>query len=485
MKPSRRVSLPMPPWPPGVLRQRVSDLEADILHHEYVLQDLKEQRSAVLSDLNLVTYPVLTLPLGITAEIFKRCIEPGRPYSAWAPLVLTRICHQWRVLAFATPALWDTIDEIEFDDGFAAPRHPQPETFISTWFSRAGTRPLSLGIMCPDTLHSVSLELIILQHASRFQHLDVLADVKSLYDFNPVQPFPILSDLALRCLRDPDDREGRIQLFDIHTAPALRRLCLENLLPSMVIMPWAQLTKMSLVLIPLWECLDALRWATSLREFHRNSPPEEEGQLVPEQRSPVNHSSLVSLTISADGDEDILPLLTLACLQRFELGGCFGKYLEYLDGDVVPFLSRVSATLRTLKVGMSPTVPIQSLQPLTQLTTLELVRSVHLPFNTDIISALDRRSSPDFLPRLQTFVVSECGSDQVDDELLDTLGSRCDATDAAHGRLESFSLIWPTFEYSSAVPKARLPLVNVLPLRALAGRGMRIHIGTRDQNSFY
>ncbi|KAJ7315365.1 hypothetical protein DFH08DRAFT_820622 [Mycena albidolilacea] len=61
----------------------------------------------------------------------------------------------------------------------------------------------------------------------------------------------------------------------------------------------------------------------------------------------------------------------------------------------------------------------------------------------------------------------------------------CDATDAAHARLESFSLIWPTFDYKPEAPAVRLPLVNVLPLRALAGRGMRIHIGTRDQKSFY
>jgi hypothetical protein len=156
-----------------------------------------------------------------------------------------------------------------------------------------------------------------------------------------------------------------------------------------------------------------------------------------------------------------------------------------MDIDIVPFLSRVSGTLRTFSVGMSPTVPVQWFHPLTQLTTLELVRSMGLPFQTDLIRALDRRTLPDFLPKLQSFVFSDCGSDQVDDELLDALGSRCDATDAAHARLESFSLIWPTFDYKPEAPAARLPLVNVLPLRALAGRGMRIHIGTRDQNSFY
>ncbi|KAJ7315375.1 hypothetical protein DFH08DRAFT_1086903 [Mycena albidolilacea] len=441
---------------------------------------LRQRRSAILSEPNLVAYPVLTLPPEITAEIFKWCIDTGmRLLPSVAPLLLTRICRDWRALAFSTPALWDTISEIEFGV------HPRAEAVVETWFSRAGTRPLSLGIICPKSLDSTCLESVILQHASQLQSLDVMTNSEVLCDFTAVQSFPILSNLMLSCLDDYDNDEDHIQLFGIHGAPLLRHLSLDGVLPSMVIMPWAQLTKMTLSLLPLWECLNALRWATSLHEFHRQGPPEE-GQQSTSEESSVHHSSLISLAIStSDWDQDILPLLTLPRLQRLELGGRFRVHQTYMDIDIVPFLSRVSGTLRTFSVGMSPTVPVQWFHPLTQLTTLELVRSMGLPFQTDLIRALDRRTFPDFLPKLQSFVFSDCGSDQVDDELLDALGSRCDATDAAHARLESFSLIWPTFDYKPEAPAARLPLVNVLPLRALAGRGMRIHIGTRDQNSFY
>ncbi|KAJ7030089.1 hypothetical protein C8F04DRAFT_1042727 [Mycena alexandri] len=462
-----------------VLRQRLSDVDANISHHESILQEFKQERSAILSELNLIIYPVLTLPTEITAEIFKWCIDTGmRLLPSVAPLLLTRICRQWRALALSTPALWDTISEIEFGV------HPRAEAVIKTWFSRAGARPLSLTIICPERPYLASLESVILQHASQLQYLNVLIDSEVLCNFIAVQSFPILNDLTLACLDDYDEAAGQIQLFDIHGAPALRHLSLENVLPSTILMPWAQLRKMTLSLVPLWECLNVLRRATSLDEFRRRGPPEEVGE-SPLEESPVNHSSLTSLAISTDDDQDILPLLTLPCLRRLELGGRFGQYREYLDDDIVPFLSRVSATLRTFHVGMSPTVPLQWFHTLTQLTTLELVHSMGMPFKTDVICALDRRTSPDFLPKLQTFVFSDCGSDQVDDELLGALGSRCDATDAAHSKLESFSLIWPTFDYKPEAPVARLPLVNVLPLRALAGRGMRIHIGTRDQNSFY
>ena len=90
---------------------------------------------------------------------------------------------------------------------------------------------------------------------------------------------------------------------------------------------------------------------------------------------------------------------------------------------------------------MSPTVPVHWFYPLTHLTALELVHSMALPFTTDVIRALDRRTTPDFLPRLQAFVSLDCGSDQVDNELLDALASRCNAGDAAHAKRESFSLI--------------------------------------------
>ncbi|KAJ7210922.1 hypothetical protein GGX14DRAFT_312071, partial [Mycena pura] len=71
------------------LRQRLSDQDANI------------------SELNLIAYPVLTLPTEITAEIFKWCIDTDeRLLPSVAPLLLTRICRDWRDLAFSIPALW-------------------------------------------------------------------------------------------------------------------------------------------------------------------------------------------------------------------------------------------------------------------------------------------------------------------------------------------------------------------------------------------
>ncbi|KAF7346697.1 F-box domain-containing protein [Mycena sanguinolenta] len=364
----------MPRNPTHVLRQRLSDVDAQISHHESILQELKQQRSAILSELNLVTYPVLTLPPEITAEIFKWCIDTGMRLSlSVAPLLLTRICRDWRALAFSTPALWDTISEIELGV------HPREEAAVETWFSRAGSRPLSLTIHCPNSLDSACLESVILRHASQLESLSLMTNSEGLCEFTAVQSFPILRNLELSCLDAYDDEEGHyaghIQLFGNDEAPALRHLSLDCVLPSTIIMPWAQLTKMTLWMLPLGECLNALRWATSLHEFRRRGLPEQGEQSTSEESS-VHHSSLISLEISAfDGDEDILSLLALPRLQRLELRGRFEADQEDTDIIIIPFLLRVSGTLRTFNVRMSPTVPVQWFHPLTQLTTLELVYS--------------------------------------------------------------------------------------------------------------
>ncbi|KAJ7241350.1 hypothetical protein B0H12DRAFT_1024223, partial [Mycena haematopus] len=92
------------------LRRRLADLEATISHHESILQELKQQRSSILSELNLVVYPVLTLPPEITAQIFLWCVDVELRLlqtPSVAPLLLTQICRDWRALALSTPALWD------------------------------------------------------------------------------------------------------------------------------------------------------------------------------------------------------------------------------------------------------------------------------------------------------------------------------------------------------------------------------------------
>ncbi|KAJ7024842.1 hypothetical protein C8F04DRAFT_901392, partial [Mycena alexandri] len=52
-------------------------------------------------------YPIPTLPVEVTTEVFFRCLPENPVLSGkLAPMLLGRICRQWRDVACSTPRLW-------------------------------------------------------------------------------------------------------------------------------------------------------------------------------------------------------------------------------------------------------------------------------------------------------------------------------------------------------------------------------------------
>ncbi|KAJ7693250.1 hypothetical protein B0H14DRAFT_2419604, partial [Mycena olivaceomarginata] len=109
------------------------------------------QRTEVESRLNAVVYPIISIPPEITSLIFVECLDlPSTdgtcPTSRAAPLQLMQVCRQWRDIALSTCELWSSPD-IQYDRATAGkllvPRGMMHG--ISTWLSRAQTRPLSLA----------------------------------------------------------------------------------------------------------------------------------------------------------------------------------------------------------------------------------------------------------------------------------------------------------------------------------------------------
>ncbi|KAJ7166746.1 hypothetical protein C8R46DRAFT_1271683, partial [Mycena filopes] len=67
-----------------------------------------EEKIAIQKSLDSIVYPILTIPVEITAEILGHCLPdtPAPPSLRIAPMMLTRICRQWRNIACSTPRLW-------------------------------------------------------------------------------------------------------------------------------------------------------------------------------------------------------------------------------------------------------------------------------------------------------------------------------------------------------------------------------------------
>ncbi|KAJ7474811.1 hypothetical protein FB451DRAFT_1088428 [Mycena latifolia] len=459
-----------------ILRNQLSDLDISISQHERLLQELKEQRAAVQVQFDRFVYPILTLPPEITSEIFLWCSEPdiGTIDPELSPLLLLQICKAWREVALSIPALWDTICDTEFSD-------PQNmENAITTWFSRAGSRPLSLDVAYIGK-RSTCMHSLIRRHASCLQFLTLGLDADCFSDLAGIRSFPRLRHLSLTSVDGALEANGT-QIPFFSDSPLLCHLEVAHLAPSRLMMPWSQLTKFTAASVALQECLGVLRLATSLEEFRRVDCPEEEeeGSIIGQPL--MCHSDLNSLIVGAydDADHDILQFLTLPRLETLQFGGDYGSWTSPLNTAVLQFLCRTFSTLRTFTIGLSPTIPTEWFHITIHLTTLELVGP---QYATDVIHPLDRRNAQDFLPKLQTLVYSECTSYQVDINLVDALNSRSiDAaagTDTSCARLESFRLIWPEYE-----DVGTLPLAHMAALRTLASQGMYIHIGTRDRNTF-
>ncbi|KAJ7241858.1 hypothetical protein C8J57DRAFT_1019258, partial [Mycena rebaudengoi] len=89
---------------------RISELDARILDLEESLAAARYERENLQSRLDEYIYPVLTLPVDITSEIFIHFLPvyPSRPryVDMLSPALLGQICRHWRDVAFGTPRLW-------------------------------------------------------------------------------------------------------------------------------------------------------------------------------------------------------------------------------------------------------------------------------------------------------------------------------------------------------------------------------------------
>ncbi|KAJ7648726.1 hypothetical protein DFH06DRAFT_1209435 [Mycena polygramma] len=115
---------------------------------------LRKEKISIQDTLDSVIYPILTLPVELTCEIFLYCFpdyEAG-PSARLAPMLLARVCRQWRHIAYNDSRLWAALhvhfyglDHEDNDEGSLA----NLDALARDWLLRAGRRPLSLSVDLP------------------------------------------------------------------------------------------------------------------------------------------------------------------------------------------------------------------------------------------------------------------------------------------------------------------------------------------------
>ncbi|KAJ7225049.1 hypothetical protein C8J57DRAFT_1019498, partial [Mycena rebaudengoi] len=93
------------------IHNQISELDARGL--ETSLPAAHRKRENLQSQHHGFKYPILTLPVEITSEIFSAYLPvyPECPPMSglFSPTLLGQICRKWRDIAFDTPSLWRAI----------------------------------------------------------------------------------------------------------------------------------------------------------------------------------------------------------------------------------------------------------------------------------------------------------------------------------------------------------------------------------------
>ncbi|KAJ6485385.1 hypothetical protein C8R47DRAFT_537908 [Mycena vitilis] len=120
---------------------------------EALIEDLSKQRQKALNYIAAYEALVSTarrMPQDVVQEVFLACLPKQRNSvmsTKDAPLLLTRICSVWRIIALSTPALWASL-HIPLEHVFDGLGEQRP----LEWLERSGRCPLSLTIVGARTM---------------------------------------------------------------------------------------------------------------------------------------------------------------------------------------------------------------------------------------------------------------------------------------------------------------------------------------------
>ncbi|KAJ7171976.1 hypothetical protein C8R46DRAFT_1084394 [Mycena filopes] len=334
----------------------------------------------------------LPLPPEIIAEIFSHCLPSESEYTVpdldTAPLILCRLCRQYRDIALSTPVLWSSLSldmnrmtplSLAFRDEFSSRR-------------RMG-RP---GPVAPDTLKSLVQKIRDLSGQWRNILIDLqLQDDTDLQSQVDIVHFPITGQLPLLEKLDIGNltkvtSRSLISLGD-SVAPRLR--CVSVRYHASMRLPWHQLTTFRSVI--------GLNISTALKVL-RDSPNLLEAALAAHNIAFATPSGLP------------LVMTRQVRLQTLTLGGFAGD-----PDDCAVFAYLRTPALKTLRVLFNDSVhrpvdasPLISFfaQPALHLHTLILS---HLPATpADLIACLAASSSlVDFTLKLAFPTAPSTGSD--------------------------------------------------------------------------
>ncbi|KAJ6459538.1 hypothetical protein C8R45DRAFT_1221293 [Mycena sanguinolenta] len=299
-------------------RARVADFDGQILVLERALSVLRACKAQVQGRLDSYKYPILTLPNEIISEILLHYIpiyplfSPAQGFGS--PTLLTRICHKWRGIALATPALWRTLS-------LPDPNIPLAEqgALSDAWLSRSRVHPISLRFDVEAGKLGTEILTAIIPYRPRLEQLIMnrlsLSQLQTI-----VGPMPVLRRLELLL----DDQEHNLATkVSFCDAPLLRTALLNAKAVENTMIPWAQLTSLALHEFFPAECVPILQHTFNLVHCELALVEDPNHEHVPGVTLPSLQTLTLTHILKDDSITGYLQTLTVPGLRSLRVPGSF------------------------------------------------------------------------------------------------------------------------------------------------------------------
>ncbi|CAA7263770.1 unnamed protein product [Cyclocybe aegerita] len=372
----------------STINKKLSDYDTQIANLEATLLDLQKKRNdlqQVGQAHEALISPVRRLPTEILQMIFEWCLPTNRNavmHASEAPVLLGRVCAEWRRISLSTPQLWASLHIVPPNVNFAKPvsstsRFQRKRELIEMWLSRSGDCPLNISFVwfASDSDDEVklcgSLMEVLVPMCGRWKVLDFQAPLKMFKPFVglTVEDVPLLEGLSLMDNRTSVDPEAidswPESLLFAERSPRLRTFNLTFFsggirLPSIL---WSQLTTLYLesniafFFLDSQEMLSVLEQCSSLVGCTLKFPLSHTATLPRYEKLdlPVTLPKLETLCL--DGDQHLhntfhmcntLMNLRTPRLRRLEILGRSGRP----EGSVAP--EPLSAIRQLLQMSRCP-----------------------------------------------------------------------------------------------------------------------------------
>jgi len=200
----------------SIVDQELSELNAKITEMRVALmrvtrtrhrlQTAADQHQALIS-------PLRRLPPELLQVIFVWCLPSHRNavmHSSEAPVLLGRVCSEWRRISLSTPEVWSSLHIVPPSVNFSnlkssTTRFERKREVIEMWLGRSGTCPLNISFVWfasdseDETKLCASLLEALVPMCGRWQMLDFQVPLKMFQPFIGlmVKDVPLLEGLSL------------------------------------------------------------------------------------------------------------------------------------------------------------------------------------------------------------------------------------------------------------------------------------------------